>query len=189
MHHSTLGRFFWNTSVSVSIRNHIVTGFNQYPDGTCRARHRHHPLVSILRFFRATAPLASEAGPVRPPVSTNSGQSRKRSVSRASDSQPAVDLNSAGLNDRSIPATRRVARRLRCHALSGSCVPLNISERLSNAIGFEDVDFRLQTLPQAEIINADFKPAAGPLIEIKASTDFDHPTVVKSYFTIMHIRV
>ena len=32
--------------MEVSDRNHIVTGFNPYPDATCRASHCHHLLVS-----------------------------------------------------------------------------------------------------------------------------------------------
>ena len=47
VHHDAL-RFYYHYiyCLPVSIRNHIVTGFNPYPDETCRARHRHHPLVS-----------------------------------------------------------------------------------------------------------------------------------------------
>ena len=45
VHHSALSRYFHCVNFhEVSIRNHIVTGFNPYPDETCRARHLHHPL-------------------------------------------------------------------------------------------------------------------------------------------------
>ena len=43
MHYNHLSNYYECIYfVSVSIRNHIVTGFNPYPDATCRARPRHH---------------------------------------------------------------------------------------------------------------------------------------------------
>ena len=95
VHHSALSySYYYIYYLSVSIRNHIVTGFNPYPDGTCRARHRHHPLVSIRipKFCSSVKPPRTRVRQTRcsHPVATNSRQSRNRSVSTAPYSRPST---------------------------------------------------------------------------------------------------
>ena len=47
VHHNALNIYCCGVyCLEVSDRNHIVTGFNPYPDATCRASHCHHLLVS-----------------------------------------------------------------------------------------------------------------------------------------------
>ena len=114
VHHNALSPcFHYMYFLSVSIRNHIVIGFNPYPDETCRARHRHHPLVSdrIPRFGSSVQPPQMRVTQARcgHPAATNSKPACNRTVSRAPDSRPTADLNSVGLNNLSISATQRAS--------------------------------------------------------------------------------
>ena len=47
VHHNTLSIYnHYVYFLVVSNRDHIVTGFNPYPDATCRVRRQHRPISS-----------------------------------------------------------------------------------------------------------------------------------------------
>lgn len=53
----------------------------------------------------------------------------------------------------------------------------------------EYIHLRFQAFSQIEIIRADLKPTARPLIEVQSPTNFDHPPIIKPDLPVMHVGI
>ena len=115
VHHNALSYYYHCIYfLSVALRNHIITGLNRYPDGTCRARHPHHSLDRVPKF-------GSSVKPPHPQVrQARSGVNFKIHASTTPGIAPCLRL----LPSPSSPSERSTAQRVPGHRLGGMlCLP------------------------------------------------------------------